>query len=71
VTLAEEKRMTAPTPRVITTKPRTSDKIFRAVIFTGALSSLVILAAIAIFLGLRGFEILAREGLSFITGYEW
>lgn len=71
MTLAEEKRISAPTPRVITTKPRTSDKIFRAVIFTGALSSLVILAAIATFLGIRGFEILAREGLSFITGYEW
>ena len=63
--------MTAPKPREIITNPRTSDKIFRAVIFTGALSSLFILAAIATFLGLRGFEILAREGLSFITGYEW
>jgi phosphate transport system permease protein len=69
--MLEDKAASIPKPREITTKPRFSDKIFRAVIFTGALSSLVVLAAIALFLGFRGFEILAREGLSFITGYEW
>ncbi|MFN9960053.1 MAG: hypothetical protein ACK55I_43775, partial [bacterium] len=69
--MLEEKASLTPKPREITTKPRFSDRIFRGVIFTGALSSLVILAAIAIFLGARGFEILVREGLSFITRYEW
>ncbi len=67
----ERTSSSVPKPRQITTEPRLSDRIFRAVIFTGALSSLVILAAIALFLGMRGFEILAREGLSFITSYEW
>ena len=58
-----------PSPREITTEPRFSDKVFRAVVTAGGLSSLSILAAIAIFLGIRGFEIISREGLSFITGY--
>jgi len=40
-------------------------------VFLGGLSSLVILSAIALFLGIRGFEIITREGLKFITGYEW
>jgi phosphate transport system permease protein len=61
----------APAPREITTKPRRSDQIFRSIVFMGGLSSLVILSAIALFLGLRGFEIISREGLKFITGYEW
>ncbi|MEY3714609.1 MAG: hypothetical protein RJB59_412, partial [Actinomycetota bacterium] len=60
-----------PAPRLITNQPRKSDQIFRTVVFLGGLSSLVILAAIAIFLGIRGFEIIVREGLGFITGYEW
>ncbi|MEY3325644.1 MAG: hypothetical protein RL694_531 [Actinomycetota bacterium] len=60
-----------PTPRPITNQPRRSDQVFRTVVFLGGLSSLIILAAIAIFLGIRGFEIIAREGVSFITGYEW
>ena len=60
-----------PQPREITTQPRKSDQVFRSIVFLGGLSSLVILLAIALFLGIRGFEIIAREGMKFITGYEW
>lgn len=60
-----------PSPREITTEPRFSDKVFRAVVTTGGLSSLVILGLIAIFLGYQGFEILAKEGFSFITTSDW
>lgn len=60
-----------PSPREISTEPRFSDKVFRAVVTTGGLSSLIILGLIAIFLSYQGFEILAREGFSFITSSEW
>jgi phosphate transport system permease protein len=60
-----------PSPREITTQPRFSDKVFRAVVTTGGLSSLAILGLIAVFLGYQGFEILAKEGISFITTSEW
>ena len=60
-----------PTPREITTEPRTSDKVFRGLVTAGGLSSLVILGLIAIFLGYRGLEVLRQEGFGFITNSEW
>ncbi|MFM7500751.1 MAG: phosphate ABC transporter permease subunit PstC [Actinomycetota bacterium] len=60
-----------PAPRTITTKPRTSDLIFRGVVTAGGLSSLVILGLIAIFLSYQGFEVLVKEGFSFITTSDW
>ncbi len=69
--LVEERNPAIPAPRELTTTPRRSDQVFRVVVFLGGLSSLIILAAIAIFLGLRGYEILVQEGWRFITGYEW
>ena len=63
--------MATPTPREISTEPRKSDKVFRAVVTTGGLSSLVILGLIAFFLGFRGFEVLRQEGLGFITNSDW
>ena len=60
-----------PSPREITTEPRFSDKVFRAVVTTGGLSSLFILGLIAIFLSYQGFEILAKEGVKFLTTSEW
>lgn len=60
-----------PAPRVITTEPRRSDKIFRRVVTAGGLSSLLILGLITIFLGSRGFEIIRSQGFSFITSSEW
>lgn len=60
-----------PKPRVITTEPRLSDKVFRAVVTAGGLSSLVILGLIAIFLAYQGFEILVTEGFDFFTSSKW
>jgi len=37
----------------------------------GGLSSLLVLGLIAIFLGYQGFEILVKEGFSFITTSDW
>jgi len=72
VSMLENKGPAAiPSPREITTEPRFSDKVFRAVVTTGGLSSLAILGLIAVFLGYQGFEILAKEGISFITTSEW
>jgi len=60
-----------PDARVITTKPRFSDKVFRAIVTAGGLSSLVILALIAFFLVFNGFSVFKSEGLSFFTGFDW
>ena len=60
-----------PEPRQITTEPRRSDKVFRGVVTTGGLSSLVILGLIALFLAYRGFEVIKEEGIGFITHAEW
>jgi phosphate transport system permease protein len=60
-----------PSPREISTEPRRSDKVFRGVVTTGGLSSLVILGLIALFLAYRGFEVLRQEGIGFITKAEW
>ena len=62
---------TIPKPREITTTPRFSDKVFRAVVTVGGLSSLAILALIAFFLVFNGFETFRSEGISFLTGFEW
>lgn len=60
-----------PAPREITTEPRRSDKVFRGVVTTGGLSSLIILGLIALFLGYRGFEVIRQEGIGFITKSDW
>ena len=60
-----------PQPRLITTQPRKSDRVFRGIVTAGGFSSLLILGLIAIFLGFRGFEVLRTEGIRFITSSEW
>ncbi|MEY4498211.1 MAG: hypothetical protein RJA40_316 [Actinomycetota bacterium] len=60
-----------PAPREISTEPRRSDKVFRGVVTSGGLSSLVILGLIALFLAYRGYEVLRQEGIGFITEPEW
>jgi phosphate transport system permease protein len=60
-----------PEKREITTKPRFSDKVFRGVVTTGGLSSLVILGLILIFLLFNGFSTLKAQGLHFLTGSNW
>jgi phosphate transport system permease protein len=60
-----------PQPREISTEPRRSDKVFRGVVTSGGLSSLLVLGLIALFLAYRGFEVLKEEGLGFITNADW
>ena len=62
---------TLPPKRVITTKPRFSDRVFRAVVTTGGFSSLVILGLISLFLLYNGLSVFKTEGLRFITGFDW
>ena len=60
-----------PQRRELTTKPRFSDKVFRTVVTSGGLSSLLILGLIFSFLAYQGFSILKMEGIHFITGSQW
>lgn len=60
-----------PEKRVITTKPRFSDKVFRGVVTGGGLSSLLILGLIFAFLLYQGFDIIKSQGLNFITTSRW
>ena len=60
-----------PDKRPITTKPRTSDVIFRGVLSVMSMSSLLILTLIGLFLSLRGFQAFQTQGLGFITNIDW
>ena len=71
MTLLENQSAAVPAPREITTKPRLSDQIFRLVVTIGGMSSLVILGLIALFLSIKGFNVLKVEQLSFITESKW
>ena len=71
MTLLENKLADIPAPREITTKPRRSDQIFRAVVPIGGMTSLVILGLIALFLSLKGISVLRVEKLSFLTESKW
>jgi len=71
MTLIENQSAAIPAPREITTKPRRSDQIFRGVVTLGGMSSLVILGLIALFLSIKGFNVLRVEQLSFITDSTW
>jgi phosphate transport system permease protein len=60
-----------PPARKITTKPRVSDQIFRAIVTTFSFSALLILSLIATFLLIKGFTTFKEQGLGFITNFEW
>ncbi|MFM7897766.1 MAG: PstC family ABC transporter permease, partial [Actinomycetota bacterium] len=47
------------------------DKIFRGVVTGGALTSLLVLGAIGIFLFMRGAEVFSDKGIQFVTGANW
>ena len=64
-------RALPPAPREITTQPRKSDQIFRLIVTTGGMASLVILGLIALFLSIKGVHILAEEKFDFISGSAW
>jgi phosphate transport system permease protein len=71
MTLLENKSGSIPAPREITTQPRRSDQVFRAVVTIGGMTSLVILGLIALFLSLKGISVLRVEKLSFLTESKW
>lgn len=60
-----------PEPRLLRTQPRKSDQIFRAVVTTGGLASLIILGLIAFFLSIKGLHVMRDEGIGFITNSTW
>ena len=60
-----------PNPREITTAPRKSDQLFRGVLTSMSMSSLLILTLIGGFLAYRGAEALKNNGLHFITQWDW
>lgn len=60
-----------PEKREITTKPRLSDRIFRVIVTSGGLSSLVILGLILIFLLFNGYDTLRSQGIHFLTSSNW
>jgi phosphate transport system permease protein len=64
-------RSEAPNPREITTEPRFSDRVFRAVVSSGGFISLFLLGLISFFLLFNGLSIFRSEGLSFVTTFEW
>ena len=57
--------------REITTEHRKSDTIFRGVLTTMSMSSLVILALIGSFLAFRGFQVFKSQGIHFLTQWDW
>ncbi len=60
-----------PEKREITTRPRFSDRVFRGVVTTGGLSSLVILGLILLFLLYNGYDTFRQQGLHFLTSSQW
>jgi phosphate transport system permease protein len=60
-----------PQPRVITTEPRFTDKVFRSVVTSGGLIAGLLLGLIGFFLIYNGFEAIRAAGLSFLTGFNW
>ena len=71
MTQTADLRIPTPAPREITTKPRRSDQIFRAIVTAGGMSSLIILGLIFAFLAYRGLGVIRVEGLGFITNSNW
>jgi phosphate transport system permease protein len=70
-TAVNTQRYEIPTPREITTKPRRSDLIFRAIVTGGGFTSLFVLGLITFFLGYRGWHVLQEAGFHFLTGVQW
>jgi phosphate transport system permease protein len=60
-----------PQPREMTVIYNREDKIFRGIVTSGALTSLVVLGLIGLFLFLRGAQIFNDNGLNFLTGTNW
>lgn len=63
--------MTMVAPREITTKPRRSDRIFRAVVTAGGMTALAVLGLIALFLWSKSSAVFSTFGLDFVTSSTW
>jgi phosphate transport system permease protein len=71
MTVISPEAKTIPNPREITTEPRFTDKVFRGIVTSGGLFSLVILSLIAFFLLYNGFAAIREAGFAFLTGFDW
>ena len=71
MTVISPEAKTTPNPRVITTEPRFTDKVFRGIVTSGGLFSLVLLGLIGFFLVYNGFTAIREAGLTFLTGFDW
>lgn len=60
-----------PEKRTIVAQASRGDRVFRGIVSAGALSSLVLLGLIAVFLIVRSGEIFGRFGLDFIFSSDW
>lgn len=58
-------------PRALTTTPRFSDRVFRFVVTSGGLTSLVVLGLITAFLWAKSQAVFTTFGLGFITDVIW
>jgi len=71
MTITDQPGLSTVTPRALVTKPRRSDQIFRIIVTSGGLSSLIILGLIFAFLAYRGVDVLRSEGFGFLTNSNW
>ena len=71
MTVISPEAKTTPKPRVITTEPRFTDKVFRGIVTSGGIFSLVLLGLIGFFLVYNGFTAIREAGLGFLTGFDW
>ena len=71
MTVISPEAKTTPNPRVITTEPRFTDKVFRGIVTSGGIFSLVLLGLIGFFLVYNGFTAIREAGLGFLTGFDW
>lgn len=67
----EDQRGGVPDKREIVARRSRGDRVFRGIVAGGALSSLVLLGLIAVFLIVRSSEIFGRFGLGFLFKSEW
>lgn len=58
-------------PRRLTTTPRLSDRVFRAIVTGGGLASLVILGLITFFLYSKSQDVFTTFGWSFVKDVQW
>ena len=60
-----------PAPRELSVVYNRADRIFRRIVTSGALTSLILLGLIGVFLFVKSAQIFNDRGISFITGSNW